>query len=116
MEVSRYLTRWILVVIAVTSIFTMIWLPGILARYFQLWQRDDLAFPLITLWEVRFVNAPLLRYFMTGLMVLAALVAEFRIQNRKLAGTILMLILICTMIIGYAQLLAALMPMMPLQE
>jgi hypothetical protein len=114
MEISRYLTLWIVIITAVTAIFAMIWLPGFLASFFKIWQREDLAFPLITVWEVRFVNASILRYSITGLVILTALAIQFRIENRKLAGTILMLILICTMIIGYAQLLAALIPMMPL--
>jgi len=124
MDHSRYLTCLLLILAIVVSIVSMIFLPQIFlsasandlktTSLVEMWTRQNLSLPVLTQWTITFTNAKIARYVTTILLISLLLLAEARISNRKMAGTLHATVLLVTWILGILILFAAVLPGMPL--
>ena len=124
MDHSRYLTCLLLILAIVVSIVSMIFLPQIFlsasandlktTSLVEMWTRQNLSLPVLTQWAITFTNAKIARYVTTILLISLLLLAEARISNRKMAGTLHATVLLVTWILGILILFAAVLPGMPL--
>jgi hypothetical protein len=121
---SRYLTCLLLILAIFVSIVSMIFLPQIFLRasakdlnttsLVEMWTHQNLSLPVLTQWAILFAKAKVARYVITFLLISLLLLAEVRILNRKMAGTLHAVLLVVTWILGILILFAAVLPGMPL--
>lgn len=78
------------------------------------WHSQGLTLPYITTFAVRFGEAYLLRYIFAAVLILGLVALEIICKDRIITGSIHIIFLILSVILGYLILFAALIPMMPL--
>jgi len=123
----RYFTVLLLLLAVVSTFLSIVILPQIIVGpprrasglnmvyLVDMWRSQGLTLPYITTFAVKFGEAYLLRYILAAVLILGLVALEIICKNQIITGSIHIIFLILSVILGYLILLSALIPMMPLK-